>query len=270
MELLVIRSLVCMSIAYLSLVVTTMVTSAETPKPMPPEWIKPVFDRGLTQLEFYDPNKQPQQFPGWTNYKFELTHRFSYEYELTDIPQKKGTKGTVAKGTTPKMTLVRITPEFTEVTLTMRQQIRLPARYDTPSVWETTLAQHELEHVAISAHHRLSLLATHLLKGIAKLERTVEKHSEVTEAWAEKVINDEVTRRREALDALITSNNKHLDKLTGHGAKPLPNRDTFISELYLKPNLDEMKFQFLGEVLELLDQPAYIDARWEPVAKAKE
>ena len=222
--------------------------------PEPPEWIRPVFDRGLTKLEFYDPVKKPQKFPGWTNYKFELNYRFTYEH---------GTRETTQKGSSKKRIVVTIVPKFTMIELPVRHQILLPERYDTPRVWDTSLAQHELEHVAISAHLRVALLAEHLLKKIHQIERTIDKPSQITDDGVKKWIDELITPRREAIDALLTSNNRHLDKLTSHGAKPLADRDAFFAQMYLKENLDEMKFPFLPEVLGLLEQRRYQNTRWE-------
>ncbi len=222
--------------------------------PEPPEWIRPVFDRGLTKLEFYDPIKKPQKFPGWTNYKFELNYHFTYEY---------GIRETAQKGSSKKKIVVTIVPKFTMIELPVRHQILLPERYDTPRVWDTSLALHELEHVAISAHHRVALLAEHLLKKIQKIERTIDTPSQITDDWVKKLIDELITPRREAIDALFASNNRHLDKLTGHGAKPLADRDAFFTQMYLKENLDEMKFPFLTEALDLLNHRSYQSARWE-------
>lgn len=234
----------------LSLLAPRQVLAAESSTaPEPPAWIKPVFDRGLTKIEFYDPAKQPQKFPGWTTYNFDLTQRFNYEYDFRVTAKKK--------------CLVTITPQFTLIELAVRHQILLPQRYDTPRVWESPLAQHELEHVAISAHHRVALLIEHLVKNIKKVERTFDKPSQITDELLQAAIGAAVTPRREALDALLTANNHRLDKLTGHGAKPLADRDAYFAQMYLKENLDEMKFPYLPEVLDLLNQRRYQDARWE-------
>ena len=222
--------------------------------PAPPEWIKPVFDRGLTKLEFYDPIKKPQKLPGWTNYKFELNYRFTYEYKIHETNNKESPK---------KRIVATIIPKFTMLELPVQHQILLPQRYDTPRVWDTPLAQHELEHVAISAHHRVALLAKHLVKKVHQFERTLDAPSQITDDWVKQEIDELITPRRKAIDALFASNNRQLDKLTGHGAKPLADRDAFFAQMYLKENLDEMKFPFLTEALDLLKERHYQNARWQ-------
>ena len=239
----------------LCLLAPVSLSAAEPPPaPEPPEWIRPVFDHGLTKLEFYDPVKKPQKFPGWTNYKFELNYHFTYEYKIHETTIKELPK---------KRIVATIIPKFTMLELPVRHQILLPERYDTPRVWDTPLAQHELEHVAISAHLRVALLAEHLLKKIHQIERTIDKPSQVTDDGVKKWIDELITPRREAIDALLASNNRHLDKLTGHGAKPLADRDAFFAQMYLKENLDEMKFPFLADALDLLNHRSYQSARWE-------
>lgn len=217
--------------------------------PSPPEWIKPPFDRGLVTVEFYDPAKQPREFPGWTNFDFDLTYRFDYEYRLREDRKKKFA--------------VTLLPKFSKVELVVRHRIQLPKHLESPRVWEMRLAQHELEHVGIGAHRRAVMLAEHLVRKIERVERTAGKPSEITLDWAQAAIREEITPRRVALDELIKANNRSLDKLTGHGARSLADRDAFYGQMYLKENLDEMKFPYLPEVLDLLDDRDYLAARWE-------
>lgn len=246
-------NLVFLGLLLRSLLAAMRVSAAEpTDGAVPPAWIKPVFDRGLTKIEFYDPAKQPQKLPGWTTYNFDLDHRFTYEYDSRETTRNS-----------KKKSLVTITPHFTKVEFAVRHLIQLPKRLDTARVWDVPLAQHELEHVAISGHLRVVLLAEHLVQKIKKIERTFDNPSQITDELLQAAINDTITPRRQALDALLTANNRHLDKLTGHGAKALADREAYFSQLYLKENLDEMKFPFLSDVLDLLDQPGYQAARWE-------
>ncbi len=245
--------LVFLGLLLRSLLAAMRVSAAEpTDGAVPPAWIKPVFDRGLTKIEFYDPSKQPQKFPGWTTYNFDLDHRFTYEYDFRETTKNS-----------KKKCLVTITPQFTKVEFAVRHRIQLPLRLNTPRVWDVPLAKHELEHVAISGHRRVVLLAEHLVQKIRKIERTFDNPSQITDDLLQAAINDTIAPRREALDALLTANNRHLDKLTGHGAKALVDREAYFAQMYLKENLDEMKFPFLAEVLDLLDQPRYQAARWE-------
>jgi len=214
----------------------------------PPAWIKPAFEGGRTEIEFYDPEKQAQEFAGWTIYDFQLHHRFLYEYKVRPV------KNTYA---------VTIVPQFTEIEMPMRHRIRLPMKFDTPLVWDSSLAKHELEHVAIGAHPRVRKLTEHMLKKIQRVQRIVDKPSQLTEEWFEKAISEEIAPRRDAIDALITANNRQLDLLTGHGVRRLKDHDAFFSQMYLKENLDEMRFPYLSQTLDLLEQFDYQSARWD-------
>ena len=239
--------------ALLSLAATTVLIAADPPAvPAPPEWIKPPFDRGLVKIEYYDPAKDPREFPGWTIFDFDLTYRFDYEYRLREER--------------PKKYAVTLLPKFTKVDLVVRHRIQLPKLFESPRLWDQRLAQHELEHVGIGAHRRTVMLAEHLLRKVQRVERTVKKPGEVTLDWAQDAIREELAPRREALDQLIKANNRNLDKLTDHGARLLDDRDAFYTQIYLKENLDEMKFPYLSEVLELIEDPDYLAARWETPA----
>ena len=236
--------------ALVSLASPMWLVAAEPPAAAsPPAWIKPAFEQGRTKIEFYDPAKDPREFPGWTVFDSDLTYQFDYEYKFREDKQKKY--------------VVTLVPKFSKVELVVRHRVQLPQRYKSSRVWESPLAQHELEHVGIGAHRRTEMLAQHLVRKIERVERTVSKPSEITNDWAQDAIRDEIAPRREALDQLLKANNRNLDKLTGHGARPLANRDAFYAEMYLKENLDEMKFPYIHEVLDLLDQRDYQAARWE-------
>lgn len=226
------------------------IVAAEPPTTVsPPAWIKPAFEQGRTKVEYYDPAKDPHEFPGWTIFDSDLNYQFESEYQFRENRQKKY--------------VVTLEPKFTKVELIVRHRIQLPKRHESPRVWESPLAQHELEHVAIGAHRRAAMLADHLVRKVRQIERIVGKPSEITNDWVEKAIREELTPRREALVELLRANNRNLDKLTGHGARPLADRDAFYAQMYLKENLDEMKFPYLHEVLDLLDQRDYQAARWE-------
>lgn len=239
--------------ALLSLLATMGLVAADPPAaPAPPKWIKPAFDRGLVTVEYYDPAKDPHEFPGWTIFDSDLTYRFEYEYRFREER--------------PKKHAVTLLPKFTRVDLVVRHRIQLPKQYESPRVWESRLAQHELEHVGVGAHRRTVMLAEQLVRKVQRVERTVKKPGEVTRDWAQAAVGEELTPRREALDQLIKANNRNLDKLTGHGTRPLEDREAFYGQMYLKENLDEMKFPYLSEVLELMEDRDYLAARWEEPA----
>jgi len=249
------QPLVCsMLLAVLSLTTSRYLIAADPAEiASPPDWIKPAFHRGHVTVEFSDPTQKPRDYPGWTKFESKLTYLFHYEYQTETAPEKK--------------LAVTLTPKFKKLNWEVHHQIQLPEHLQTPRVWEAPLARHELDHVGIGAHHRLALLADHLVRKIQRIERTVEKGSLVDRAWAELAIRDEITPRREAIDELIKANNRKLDKLTGHGQRGLEDHEAFFSTMYLKENLDEMKFPYLAEVRELLTTREYQAAHWTGQAK---
>ncbi|MBC8117258.1 MAG: hypothetical protein H7062_22915 [Candidatus Saccharimonas sp.] len=240
--------------ALLSLAAPRWLVAADPPvAPVPPEWIKPAFDRGLVTVEFYDQAKEPREYPGWTIFDSDLTYQFDYEFRFREDRQKKY--------------VVTLLPKFSKVELAVRHRIQLPKHLDSPGVWEMWLAQHELEHVGVGAHRRTVMLAEHLVRKVKRVERSANMPNQITKAWVQDAIREEIAPRREALDQLIKANNRSLDKLTGHGSRSLGDRDAFYGQMYLKENLDEMKFPYLSEVLELLDDRDYLAARWESPAR---
>ena len=218
----------------------------DKPEPALSTWIKELKDSGRLTVEFYEPG-QPRQYEGWTVFEYKLF--FEYECQL-EWPRKKPRAGSVA-----------IVSKFTKVELPVTHRMELPKRLEGERWYETTLARHELDHVRVGTHPRLAMLGKHLVKKLNRLERTVEKPADVTRDWTRKQIDDEVLRRKDAIEKLVMDINRHIDKVTRHGARPLENREQFLAELFLKENLDEMKFPYLADALDLLDTREYLQAR---------
>ena len=211
------------------------------------KWIRVAEDSGTLQVDFYDPKHRPKSYPGWTDFEFSLEYKFSHR-----------TRWKQAKGNTFAVTIV---PTFTSIEPLVSHIIKLPqSRDDTP--WhESELGRHELDHVAIGSHPRLMMLATHLLKNMGPLNRSADRVSDVTRKWAEESITIEVSNRRHAVQALISTNNERLDDITRHGGRAIRERAAFFEQLFLKENLDESKFPYIGESLKLLESEEYRKAR---------
>ena len=207
------------------------------------KWITSAQESGSLKVDFYPPDKQPNAFPGWTD--FELTLEYQYD-QKTRWMASKGNKLTVT-----------IVPRFTVIKPRITHVIKLPESIDVMDWHESELGRHELDHVAIGSHPRLVMLTTHWLKNLGTIRRTVERTSEVTQKWAQASITEEVDDRRRAVQLLVTTNNERLDDLTRHGCREIRDRGAFFDRLFMKENLDESKFEYLGEVLKLLETDDY-------------
>lgn len=222
-------------------------------------WVKEQLDDGRLTVEFYDPNKQPKPFPGWTDFDFRLEYRYEFKVEFPKNAKKNAP------------TTATIVPKFTKVELPVKNKILLPKFLESDRWYTRPLAKHELEHVRAGLHPRLTMLAQHLVKKVQRLEHRVDKPSVVNADWASDRINEAMAPRRDALKALVANINRKIDDDTRHGGIPYPNFEDFLDRLYLKENLDDMKFPFLAEVNDLLATPDYQKAKSvirEPAADA--
>jgi len=210
------------------------------------KWIEASKMSGRLEVEFYPPNKRPKPFDGWTD--FNLTMEYKYDHSI----KWKGVKGQTLD--------VSIVPAFTSVKPLISHIIKLPESIDHDQWYTSVLGRHELDHVAIGSHPRLMMLASHLVKNLGRLTRTADRVTDVTQKWAQEEINQAVDVRTRSLHALVVSNNERLDALTRHGARKLAERGEFFDRLFLKENLDESKFSFLGESMKLLDSKEYQEA----------
>ena len=212
-------------------------------------WVKKQIDDGRLKVEFYDPAKPPRPYPGWTDFEFRLEYRYDYQLE-TPRKRQKGDPGNPTA----------IIPNFTRIEIPINHRMQLPKPLESDRWFEAVLARHELDHVRVGMHPRLAMLGKHLVKKVTRIAVSVEA-KEATREWISTRVDAELAPRRDAIKALVLDINRKIDTLTDHGAAALPNREEFLSSLFLKENLDEMKFPYLTEVLDLIETREYQQAR---------
>ena len=155
---------------------------------------------------------------------------------------------------------VKVTPKQVEPTLHIEHVVRLPVKYKSDTVWSGRLLRHEFDHVAISLDPRPALLLEHLCRNLPPLERTLEAGEEPSDAVYKRIINEEIDRRRDAVNALIQANYVLLDQVSKHGLTAIPKRAEFFGKFFTKENLAEQNFPYVDAVIELLGSPAYQQA----------
>lgn len=221
---------------------------ADEPSPVATAaWVKEQIADGRLTVEFYDPSKPPRPFPGWTDFEFRL--EYQYKYRVEALKGKKGARASVV-----------ILPTFTKIEVPVKNRMLLPATAKSERWYEGALARHELEHVRIGTHPRLMLLGKHLVQKVSRIETPAKAISDATPDWVAARLDDVVAPRRDAIQALVAGINRKVDKDTNHGQIPLPNLEDFLANLFLKDHLDEMKFAYLAEVLDLVGTPEYLMA----------
>ncbi|MEI8018479.1 MAG: hypothetical protein WCH39_09775 [Schlesneria sp.] len=209
-------------------------------------WIRSAERSGRLEVDFYPPDKRPTQYAGWTD--FELTLEYKYDQQMK------------WKFTREKTVNVTIYPNFTTIKPLMSHTVKLPDSLNASTWYQSELGRHELDHITIGSHPRLILLTTHLVKSIVTIKSQADRITDVNQKWAQEEITKEVNRRSQAVQSLVADNNKRLDDLTRHGAREIDDRSGFFDRLFLKENLDESKFAYLGDILKLIESPEYRNA----------
>jgi len=199
-------------------------------------------ERGRVEIEFYDPRRVPRPFPGMTDFRLQVRHRYRY----TTAVQGRGRDRVVEI----KITFASIESEF-------RHKILLPQRYDHDELWSEQLVRHEFDHVAVSADPRIDLLVDHLYQNLSPLRLPLPRGPVPGDGALQRYINAEIARRRKGVLDLIESNYQLLDKVSRHGREEIPEREAFFESLYSKANLDRHGFPFTGDLLPLLRTEAY-------------
>ncbi len=179
---------------------------------------------------------------GWAEFHLLLEQSFRFR---TTKSQKNGL-------TLVKAVVTKLTPK-----IELTHLVRLPASFQAPDVWQSSVLRHEFDHVAIGLDPRAKLLLRHLLEHLPVVELTLEPDEEPSNEQINRFINQEIERRHQAVIELMRRNNELLDKVSKHGTRPVPDRAAFFAKLYQKEHLAEQKFPYMNQVLDLLKTAKY-------------
>lgn len=228
---------------------TNALSKSETYQPIPrdgvPQELQRLIDRGKVEVVYDSDPEFVRASRGWADFHVQIKSSFKFDLAKTRQNGRWNVKLDITK-LEPKIELTHL--------------IRLPSTFKSPDVWGSRTLRHEFDHVAVSLDPRAMLLLRHLLVHLPVIERTLESKEMPTNDLLNKLVDEEVVKRRQSVVELMRQNNQRLDKLGVHGAEVVPNRATFFTQLYTKENLAEMKFPFIEQVLDLLETAEYQQA----------
>ena len=210
-----------------------------------PEELKPLIAAGKVKIVYESEFEFVKAERGWADFQVDLRYSFKYN---------------VMKSRKNGRTQVRIVLTKLEPKIELTHLIRLPASLKSPQVWQGRILWHEFDHVSVSLDPRAKMLLRHLLKRLRVIDRTLDEGEEPSDELLGKIVEDEITKRRQAVVDLMRQNNVLLDKVGGHGVQAVPDRSAFFTKLYTKEHLAEQKFPYVDQVLDLLERPEYRDA----------
>jgi len=218
----------------------------------PPEYFRDLINRGNVTIELYDPRGKRLAWPGVTAFDLQVKHDYRYHHSV------------VSRGGTRYL---RIALQVSITEKKFSHTIHLPDKHRGPEFWEEALPRHEFDHVAVSTDPRIDMLLEHLYTKLDIVDYKLGPRESPRAKLVNKVVDEILAERRQAVLELIRANYVLLDKVTAHGRLPVPERDIFYRTLYTKTNLDEQRFPFTGEVLSLLKDESYREVslpyRWE-------
>jgi hypothetical protein len=225
---------------------TNGLSKSDTHQPIPRDGIPPelqrLIERGKVEVVYDSAPEFVKESRGWADFHVQIKTSFKYD----PTKSRKNGRWNV------KLNITKLVP-----TIELTHLIRLPDTFKSPDIWDSRIMRHEFDHVAVSLDPRAMLLLEHLLIHLPVIERTLEPKEMPTNEVLNKLVDEEVIKRRRAVVELMKQNNLQLDKLGAHGAKVLPDRAAFFTQLYTKENLAEMKFPFIEQVLDLLETAEY-------------
>ncbi len=228
---------------------TNALSKSETHQPIPRDGIlqelQRLIDRGKVEVVYDSDPEFVRASRGWADFHVQIKSSFKYDLTKTRQSGRWNVKLNITK-LEPKIELTHL--------------IRLPSTFESPDIWSSRILRHEFDHIAVSLDPRAMLLLRHLLEHLPVIERTLEPKETPSNDVLNKLVDEEVVRRRQAIVELMRQNNQKLDKIGAHGAQAVPNRAAFFANLYTKENLAETKFPFIEQVLDLLETAEYQQA----------
>ena len=252
---------------------TNAFPKSDTQQPFPhdgtPKELLRLIEDGKVEVVYDSDPEFVKAARGWADFHVQI--RSSFKYDLTKT--RKNGRWQV------KLHLMKLEPK-----IELTHLIRLPVSYQSQDIWNTRSLRrefdtrtwrswlvprlnnagctvwHEFDHIAVSLDPRAMLLLRHLLEHLPVIERTLEPKVTPSNEVLNKLVDEEVVKRRQAIVELMRQNNQRLDKIGAHGAELVPNRATFFTQLYTKENLAETKFPFIEQVLDLLETSEYQQA----------
>ncbi len=197
--------------------VTAKVSKAATHEPISPEdapkELKRLINDGKVEVVYDSDPEFVRASRGWADFHVQI--RSSFKYDLTKT--RKNGRWNV------KLALTKLDPK-----IELTHLIRLPSSFKSPDVWSSRTLRHEFDHIAVSLDPRAMLLLRHLLKHLPVIERTLEPKESPTNDLLNRLVDEEVVKRHQAVVELMRQNNKRLDKIGSHGAEVVPNRATLL------------------------------------------
>lgn len=176
-----------------------------------------------------------------TVFSFSLAYRMRYRMnELSKDDQGK-----------PR---VHIAVSFFDVEVSPSHRILLSKDYRPNKPWESTLLQHEFDHVAISCDPRMLQMLRSLEGKRSTLVVTPEEASRPSEAWANAEIEKSTKTFQRSIENLVQAYYVRLDDASSHGLRVIDDRKRFFTQLYSVEDLEKMHFAYVDDVRKLVDQ----------------
>ena len=210
-----------------------------------PSDYKRVIEDADVDIIYHDPQTSKHGTWGFTRFDFAVEFQFRFRFTR----RRAGTR----RRSFIEMTSFNADPK-------VRHTITLPKDYESHVLWLSRLTKHEFDHVAISADPRARLLMLHTMKSIPPIEHDFKGSVADVSKASSSLLEKTIQTRREAVLEVVRANNRRLDEISRHGRARMREREAFFEELYSKQNLADVKFPYLGDVLDLLDSPEYVDA----------
>lgn len=179
---------------------------------------------------------------GKTNFFIDVDWKYNYNYKILQQGDARRLE----------LTVIDLRLQFSE-----RHVVQMPLAYHHAEVWDTQLLLHEFDHVALSGDQRIKLLLDELCGKLPTITVKLAGDKKPDDAFLGETVNDEITRREQAVLDLVRANYVLLDKVSDHGRVPIPNREQFFAQLFTRTNLQQHRFPYLKQVSKLLDSEAY-------------
>lgn len=209
---------------------TALAASPPAPAAELPDELKRLEREGRVTYTDYDPAREQRAYPARADFHFDLDRKYDFRYRITP-----------SRGARPRRVTVELT--ITRVDVQIRHTISMPRGWDPTDPALRPLIAHEYDHVAISSDPRARHLLERLLARPITAEFVLEQGGEAAiRERVEQIHTENLKGILDSVVAFVDRHNEQLDALTGHGARPLPDRASYFESLYAPETLRRAGF----------------------------
>jgi hypothetical protein len=194
-------------------------------KSVPPYYSRLV-DLGQVSIQVDEKSVRAANRTALTAFQFVIRYRARYRYNEIDSSSKVGQE-------------MLIRARYTNLNIDLQHRILLSENYRPSSPWESSLLQHEFDHVAISTDPRLLAMVESLGQGEISWKATKPATDRLNSRWVQQRMEDRASTFQKGIEAIVNEYYRRLDLESANGQRMISDRSRFFRGLFQPSDVNQ-------------------------------